>query len=237
MSLPKISIYRCRRDYCDFPPLDQARDDGLLAYGGDLSVATLLAAYSRGIFPWFSEGDPYLWWSPSPRMVLFCDEFRARRSLHKVRRNRAWEVRFDTAFLRVIQSCAAPRATQPGTWITQDMQQAYLNLHHAGFAHSVEFWQNDELGGGLYGVQIGQMFFGESMFSRVPDASKLALWILCEHLQAAGFAMIDCQVYSPHLASLGAREIAREDFAAHLQTACRCDAPANLWQKVYGHKN
>lgn len=233
MSLPKISVYRCRRDFCDFPPLEQANEDGLLAFGGDLSVATLVAAYSRGIFPWFSEGEPYLWWSPAPRMVLMTDAFRAHRSLQKTRRNRVWEVRFDTAFLRVIQACAAPRATQPTTWITADMQQAYMALHRAGFAHSVEFWQNGELVGGLYGVQIGRMFFGESMFARVHDASKIALWVLCDHLRAAGFAMIDCQVYSPHLASLGAREIARADFAAHLQTACQEMAPPHLWQGVY----
>ena len=202
-----------------FPPVCQAlrRPNGLLAAGGDLSPQRLLAAYAQGIFPWYSEGEPILWWSPDPRMVLFPDELRVTRSLRKVLRNRPYEIRFDTAFRRVMEACAAPRAGQSGTWITAEMIEAYTRLHALGFAHSVETWIDGELAGGLYGVALGGVFYGESMFHRVRDASKIALVHLVEHLRRLGFGLIDCQMKTTHLASLGAREIPRAEFVRLLR--------------------
>jgi leucyl/phenylalanyl-tRNA--protein transferase len=197
-----------------FPPLATAlrEPNGLLAAGGDLSPRRLLEAYRRGIFPWFSEGDPILWWSPDPRMVLAPAELKVSRSLAKTLRNKPYEVRFDTAFDAVIRACAAPREGEPGTWITAEMRAAYDRLHRLGYAHSVETWIDGELAGGLYGVAIGRMFYGESMFSRARDASKIALAHLARRLQEAGFGLIDCQMRTEHLASLGAREIPRAAF-------------------------
>jgi leucyl/phenylalanyl-tRNA--protein transferase len=197
-----------------FPALESAlgEPNGLLAAGGDLSPRRLIAAYRRGIFPWFSEGDPILWWSPDPRMVLVPAELKVSRSLSKTLRNKPYEVRFDTAFDDVVRACAAPREGEPGTWITAEMRAAYNRLHRLGHAHSVETWIEDRLAGGLYGVAIGAMFYGESMFSRTRDASKIALAHLARRLHAAGFGLIDCQMRTDHLASLGAREIPRERF-------------------------
>ncbi len=197
-----------------FPPLESAlrEPNGLLAAGGDLSPRRLIAAYRRGIFPWFSEGDPILWWSPDPRMVLVPAELKVSRSLAKTLRNKPYEVRFDSAFDDVIRACAAPREGEPGTWITAEMRAAYNRLHRLGYAHSVETWIEGRLAGGLYGVAIGGMFFGESMFSHARDASKIALAHLARHLQAAGFGLIDCQMHTDHLASLGARQVPRERF-------------------------
>jgi leucyl/phenylalanyl-tRNA--protein transferase len=197
-----------------FPPVHRAltEPNGLLAAGGELSVERLLQAYRRGIFPWYSEGQPVLWWSPDPRMVLAPQEIAISRSLRKRLRRRDCEVRADTAFAAVIGACAEPRAGQPGTWITSDMASAYTALHRAGYAHSVETWIGDELAGGLYGVAIGRMFFGESMFSKAADASKIALVHLARQLERWGFGLIDCQMSTPHLASLGAREIPRAEF-------------------------
>ena len=201
-----------------FPPLASAlaEPNGLLAAGGDLSPERLLAAYRRGIFPWYAEHQPILWWSPDPRMVLFPAEFAISRSLAKTLRNAAYEVRLDSAFSQVTESCAAPRAGAAGTWISGEMQAAYLRLHELGYAHSVETWIDGRLAGGLYGVAIGGVFYGESMFSRAKDASKIALAHLCRHLEHQGFAVIDCQMNTAHLASLGAREIRRSAFAALL---------------------
>src|SRR5262245_9487548 len=190
--------------------------NGLLAAGGDLTPRRLLAAYRKGIFPWYSEGDPILWWSPDPRMVLFPHELRLTRSLAKVVRNRSYEVRYDTAFDEVMRGCAAPRPNQSGTWITAEMRAAYRRLHKLGHAHSVETWIDGALAGALYGVAIGGMFYGESMFTRVRDASKIALVHLVRQLAAAGYGMIDCQMHTEHLASLGAREISRVEFARRL---------------------
>lgn len=202
-----------------FPPLETAlrEPNGLLAVGGDLSPRRMLAAYSQGIFPWYSTGDPILWWSPDPRMVLFPDELKVSRSLAKTLRNKAYEVRFDTAFDEVITACAAPRADEAGTWIVPEMQTAYRRLHELGYAHSVETWMDGELAGGLYGVALGRVFYGESMFTRVRDASKIALVHLVRRLQAAGYGMIDCQMETAHLASLGARPIPRAEFARRLR--------------------
>jgi leucyl/phenylalanyl-tRNA--protein transferase len=202
-----------------FPPVQSALKDpnGLLAAGADLSYERLIEGYRRGIFPWFSEGDPILWWSPDPRMVLFPEELKISRSLGKTLRNRSYEVRFDSVFDEVMAGCAAPRDGEPGTWIGGAMIEAYRSLHRLGYAHSVETWIDGDLAGGLYGVAIGRVFFGESMFSRARDASKIALTSLVAHLKAAGFGLIDCQMRTRHLESLGAREITRRRFSRLLE--------------------
>jgi leucyl/phenylalanyl-tRNA---protein transferase len=201
-----------------FPPVDTALTDpnGLIAAGGDLSPERLLAAYRMGIFPWYAEGEPILWWSPDPRMVLIPSELRISRSLARKLRTGHYEVRADSAFAQVMAGCAAPRGDKGGTWISPEMQAAYLRLHEQGYAHSVETWMDGELMGGLYGIAIGRAFYGESMFARATDASKIALAHLCRHLERHGFAVIDCQMKTAHLASLGAREISRKDFVSGL---------------------
>ena len=202
-----------------FPPVEQAaaEPNGLLAAGGDLSVARLVEAYGSGIFPWFNEGQPILWWSPDPRMVLFPAELKISRSLAKTLRNSSFEVRADTAFRDVMQNCRVPRQDQAGTWITEPMVAAYCELHREGIAHSVETWLDGKLVGGLYGVALGRAFFGESMFMRVTDASKVAFASLVRQLEQWGFGLVDCQMNTAHLASLGAREIARADFTRRLR--------------------
>ena len=206
------------RNSLDFPPLERAlrEPDGLLAAGGDLSPERLLAAYRHGCFPWYQDGQPLLWWSPDPRMVLFPEELHVSRSLRKTLRRGDFTITFDQDFAAVIRACAAPRSYADGTWITSAMQQAYLELHRRGIAHSVEAWQNGELVGGLYGLALGQLFFGESMFSRRTNASKVAFVTLAERLRECGFALIDCQMHTAHLASFGAREIPRSEFAEYL---------------------
>lgn len=202
-----------------FPPVTQAmrEPNGLLAAGGDLMPERLLNAYRHGIFPWFSAGDPILWWSPDPRMVLFPAEFKISHSLKKTLHRGEYEVRTDTAFEQVMRACASPRDGQNGTWMQEDMIAAYVRLHLMGHAHSIETWMDGELAGGLYGVSIGRMFYGESMFSRKTDASKIALAHLATQLKHWNFGMIDCQMNTAHLASLGAREIPRSEFIARLQ--------------------
>ena len=197
-----------------FPPVCEALKDpdGLLAAGGGLSTKRLLAAYKRGIFPWYNAGQPVLWWSPDPRSVLLPGDFRRSRSLAKSLRNRGYTTRLDSAFNEVLAACAAPRATGPGTWITPEMAAAYGELHALGHAHSVETWRNGELVGGLYGLCLGRVFFGESMFSRATDASKVALARLVDECLKRGIALIDCQVDSPHVASLGSRNLPRAQF-------------------------
>lgn len=218
------------------PDPSQALDDppGLLAAGRDLGVARLVEAYSNGTFPWYSDDQPVLWWSPDPRMVLVPGEFRLSRSLRqrcrRMQRSGAWTVTLDTAFDDVVAACAqSPRRGQPGTWITHEMRRAYGELHRAGYAHSVEIWRNGpasrELAGGLYGVAIGRMFFGESMFSNEADASKAALGALVDLLRRHGFPVIDCQQATPHLASLGAREIPRASFLQLVREHTRQVAP------------
>lgn len=218
-----------------FPDVRRAlqHPNGLLAAGGDLSPERLLSAYRRGIFPWFSEGDPILWWSPDPRTVLSPEEIRVSRSLCKQLRRRLLEVSLDRAFGAVIRACAAPRGADGGTWIVAPMVRAYETLHRLGWAHSVEVWQGDRLVGGLYGVALGRVFFGESMFSRVDNASKVALVHLCERLQAWGFGLIDCQMRTDHLISLGAREIPRGHFVALLDRYCPLPGPTGSWDQ--GH--
>jgi len=207
-----------------FPDVSEALTTdapGLLAAGADLSPKRLLAAYQRGIFPWFSEGQPILWWSTDPRMVLRTADFKIseslRKTLRKIARDSRWEVRFDSAFEQVMRACAAPRRDGPGTWISEDIIAGYTGLHRQGYAHSSELWLDGELVGGAYGVSIGTMFYGESMFARVTDGSKVALAYLVHFLRQHGVELIDCQQETGHLASLGARPIPRTDFITHLQ--------------------
>lgn len=211
----------CIDDDCDFPSLNQALSEpnGLIAIGGDLSLPRLLNAYQHGIFPWFSEGEPILWWSPNPRMVLFPDALKISNSLKKTLKNKPFDVRFNTAFRQVISACShTPRAGQPGTWITQDIIEAYCTLHNAGYAISAECWQDNTLVGGCYGVKIGKMFYGESMFHLVTDASKVAFVHLVQKLKSEGVGLIDCQMKTAHLARFGAKEISRDDFIDNLSS-------------------
>jgi leucyl/phenylalanyl-tRNA--protein transferase len=213
-----------------FPDVSQALTSdapGLLAAGADLSPQRLLIAYQHGIFPWFSEGQPILWWSTDPRMVLRTEQFRISESLRKrlrkversMREGGRWQVRFDSAFEAVMRACAAPRKDGPGTWISEDIISGYTGLHAMGHAHSSELWLDDELVGGAYGVCIGRMFYGESMFARVTDGSKIALAYLVAFLRSHGVAMIDCQQETSHLASLGAAPISRAAFLGHVRAA------------------
>jgi leucyl/phenylalanyl-tRNA---protein transferase len=201
-----------------FPPHEAALIDppGLLAAGGDLSVERLLAAYRRGIFPWYSPGQPVLWWSPDPREVFLPEEFHVSRSLIRARRVRGFEWCTDRDFAAVVSACAAPRSRSPGTWITPEMKAAYCALHRRGYAHSYEIWRADRLVGGVYGVRLGPVYFGESMFSAEPDASKAALAGLVEHSIRLGIELIDCQLPSPHLRSLGSRPMPRSEFLRYL---------------------
>ena len=214
-----------------FPDVELAmrEPDGLLAVGANLAVSTLLSAYRHGIFPWYGPGQPVMWWAPDPRLVLFPDELRVSRSLAKTLRQGTFTVTLDTAFRAVVDACAAPRASQSGTWITPQMAAAYSDLHAAGHAHSAECWYRGELAGGLYGVAIGRVFFGESMFARVSNASKVAFVTLVRQLQRQGFQLIDCQVYTPHLASLGARAVPRREFTRRLEAGCAAPAPPSPW--------
>ena len=230
-----------------FPPVSNAWGltdpaPGLLAAGSALDVATLLRAYGQGIFPWYSEGQPTLWWSPNPRMALHTQQFKLHRSLRKTVQhflnNAACQIRFDTAFAHVINACAnKPRDGQPGTWILPEMIAAYCALHDAGHAHSVETWVNGELVGGLYCVNLGGMVFGESMFAHVTDASKIALCALVAFCRAHGIEMIDCQQNTGHLASLGATEISRDTFIDHISQAINHPAPTWQFDPVYWQKN
>lgn len=215
-----------------FPPPEQALREpaGLLAAGATLTAERLLAAYHRGIFPWYGSGQPVLWWSPDPRMVLFPAEFRLPRSLAKRMRRRDYEIRVDSAFEAVMRNCAAPRGDGAGTWITPEMIAAYCELQRLGHAHSVETWIDGELAGGLYGIALGRMFYGESMFARVADASKIALAQLVRRLERSRFGMIDCQMNTAHLARFGAREIPRQDFSRRLAELVDYPSTADVWR-------
>jgi len=226
----------------DFPAVERALKDpnGLLCAGADLGARRLIAAYRRGVFPWYSGREPILWWSPDPRMVLFCEEFRVPRSLAKSVRNKGYAVRIDTAFGDVLEGCAGPRRASrgsasggdAGTWLGADMRAAYSRLHRTGYAHSFECWRGDQLVGGLYGVAVGRMFYGESMFSRATDASKVALVALVAELRERGFPLVDCQVKTPLLESLGAREIPRRDFLRRLQALVNYREPPGKWRST-----
>ena len=222
-------LHYCGSGQDIFPALEHASDDGLLAIGGDLAPARLRCAYSQGIFPWFEEGQPILWWSPDPRCVLYTDRFKTSRSLRKSIKKASFVYSLDRDFSAVVAACAGPRAAQNGTWITPQMQAAYCQLHEMGDAHSLEVWQNGELVGGLYGVALGKIFYGESMFSRVPDASKFALKSLCGLLSSKGYRLIDCQLESAHLLSLGAQLIPRSQFIEQMQEALRGNEAAKKW--------
>ena len=213
-----------------FPPPECAREDGLLAVGGALSIPRLLEAYRNGIFPWYEARGPILWWCPDPRLVLIPDELRVSRSLRAVLRKQTFEVRCDTAFARVIRACATtPRPDEEGTWITPEVESAYTALHALGYAHSVEAWHGGELVGGLYGVLLGRCFFGESMFSRRTDASKVGLVALARLLRSRDVPLIDCQVTSAHLLSLGAREIPRREFLRRLRAGLEFPTVREKW--------
>ncbi len=215
----------------DFPDVSLAlrEPEGLLAVGGDLTVERILAAYRRGIFPWYSDNQPILWWSPDPRTVLFPARLKISRSLRKTLRQARFGVTMDQAFEEVIAACAAPRPGSSGTWITQEMAAAYSALHEAGWAHSVECWLDNQLVGGLYGISIGRVFFGESMFSRSSNASKVAFAWLVRQLSVWEFGLLDCQVYSDHLASLGAEEIPRAEFVNYLNILCENKTTPRHW--------
>ena len=214
-----------------FPDVEIAlkEPDGLLAIGGCLSPKRLTTAYQQGIFPWSSEGEPILWWSPDPRLVLFPDNLKVSRSLRKTLRQNKFEIRCDTAFKRVIEECAGPRADAAGTWISNDMIKAYCHLHNLGIAHCIEAWEENQLSGGLYGVAIGRVFYGESMFFRSRDASKVAFVTLVNALKAWNYALIDCQIYSQHLVAFGAEEIPRARFTQLLRQYCGESVSEDAW--------
>ena len=214
-----------------FPPPNLASENGLLAVGGDLSLNRLLLAYRHGIFPWFGENEPILWWSPNPRLVLFPDELYVARSLKKILKKNGFRVTMDQAFHEVISACATVRTEKnDATWIVGDMIEAYARLHAAGYAHSVEVWRHGDLAGGLYGVSLGRCFFGESMFANISNASKVALVKLVEHLKTLSFHLIDCQVATAHLMRMGAREISRDRFLAMLEKALQFPTIQGKWR-------
>ncbi|WP_216636839.1 leucyl/phenylalanyl-tRNA--protein transferase [Endozoicomonas ascidiicola] len=218
-----------------FPDPEKALDepDGLLAVGGNLSIDTLLQAYHKGIFPWFSEDDPILWWSPGERMVLHPDQFHISKSLLKLLRKSKYQVTMDHDFSGVIHHCSTSRQRQEGTWITDEMMAAYIDLHRAGYAHSVEVWHEQTLVGGLYGVSLGSLFFGESMFSLQSNTSKIAFAALANQLHQWGFKLIDCQMHSTHLASLGAVTMPRQEFTGYLNRYCRTTPTGAHWKKAW----
>lgn len=214
----------------EFPPTNLATVEGVLAVGGDLSVGRLLEAYEHGIFPWYEEGSEILWWSPNPRFVLFTEELKVSKSMKQVIRSQTFRVTYDTCFSEVIRCCkTAKRDGQEGTWITNDMERAYVSLHKEGYAHSVEVWQDNELVGGLYGVSIGRMFFGESMFTKVSNASKFGFISLVQSLKEKGFKLIDSQDYTAHVESLGGTEIPRIHFESILKEELKHPSKTGVW--------
>jgi leucyl/phenylalanyl-tRNA--protein transferase len=225
-----MSIYRLRKELV-FPSPHLANKDGLLAVGGDLSPERLLLAYENGIFPWYDDESPILWWSPDPRMIIEPARFHCSRSLKKALRSGRFTFSFDTAFAEVIQACAdAPRPDQDGTWIIPEMIAAYVRLHELGYAHSIECWENGTLAGGLYGISLGSCFFGESMFSRVTDASKSVMAVLCAYMIHWEMPLLDCQIKNPHLESLGAFEIPRKEFLARLSLGMKSPTRVGKWK-------
>jgi leucyl/phenylalanyl-tRNA--protein transferase len=216
-----------------FPPPQWANEDGLLAVGGDLKPDRLISAYAQGIFPWYSEGEPILWWSPDPRWVLLPSQLIVSSGMRRILRQRKFQITFDKAFSRVIAACAeTPRQGQDGTWISKDMQDAYCEMHALHLAHSVEVWQGPDLVGGLYGISLGNLFFGESMFSRVGNASKAGFITLVKGLERMGFGLIDCQTHTPHLESLGAQAMERSAFLAMLKTGLAKETLQKSWSDI-----
>jgi leucyl/phenylalanyl-tRNA--protein transferase len=231
-----LDLPRLGADSADpFPPGSSAlaSPSGLLAWGGDLQPERLLTAYRSGIFPWYSEGQPILWWSPAPRCVIYPDAVHISRRLRRRLKQGLFTITSDQAFEEVIEACSGPRRDQDGTWITPEMLKAYVHLHELGVAHSVEVHMDGELAGGIYGLALGRMFFGESMFSKRDDASKIALVALCHQLQQWGFSLLDCQVSNPHLLSMGAQEVSRETFEGYLSTASDQDQ----WRQEFNDTN
>ncbi len=214
----------------EFPDVRYANEDGLLALGGDLSAKRLIAAYKKGIFPWYNPGQPILWWCPDPRCVLFPEQYRPQRSVLKSIRKQRFGFSCDQSFENVIRRCAAPRANAAGTWITREMMDAYIHLHRLGYAHSIETWQDQNLVGGLYGIALGGMFFGESMFSEISDASKAALNFLVTRLTVWDYQLVDCQITSSHLLGLGAQEIPRTEFLMRLECALSHPQNPDSWK-------
>jgi len=215
----------------EFPPAWLARSDGLLCIGGDLTPKRLIMAYENGIFPWFSQNEPILWWSPDPRLVLDPSHIKISRSLKKKIKKSPFTIRLNTAFEQTIMACAQPRQSRDeGTWLVDGMIEAYISLHKMGYAHSVETWEDNRLVGGLYGVSLGKSFFGESMFSRKADASKIALVALAGHLGTHKFDMIDCQVTTNHLLRMGAKEMSRDNFLDTLNRSVAANVPNHLWK-------
>lgn len=231
-----MAIYQVSDDYI-FPPVEMANRNGILAVGGDLSPKRLLHAYLQGIFPWYSEGEPIIWWSPDPRFVLFPPEIRISRSMRQVIKKNIYTITYDTAFARVIRECGRARKGQDGTWITREMREAYTELHELGIAHSVEAWQDGKLAGGLYGVSLGRCFFGESMFTNSPNASKAAFIHLATCLRKLDFILIDCQVYTNHLMSLGAKSIARAEFLNYLDESLNSETLLGKWNDLEPFRN
>lgn len=219
-----------------FPPADEAGKDGIVAVGGDLSPERLIAAYSKGIFPWYSEGEPILWWSPNPRMVIFPDEIHISRSLKRVLNRNLFSITFDRCFDSIIESCGQPRKYQRGTWITVEMVAAYKRLHELGYAHSLEVWKDDVIVGGLYGVALGACFFAESMFHRISNASKFGLVRFVQILSKLNFKLVDCQIPSSHLKTMGAREISRSEFLDLLGKSLQMENLRGNWTYMEDHK-
>jgi leucyl/phenylalanyl-tRNA--protein transferase len=222
-----------------FPPTSEALEapNGLLAWGGDLEPRRLLRAYRAGIFPWYSEGQPVLWWSPAPRCVIVPARVHLSRRTRRRYNQGQYHLTADTAFDAVVSACGEPRGEEIGTWITRAMREAYGSLHVMGFAHSVEVWNGDALVGGIYGLSVGSLFFGESMFSRCTDASKMALIALCRHLQAENYGLLDCQVANPHLFRMGAEELPRAAFEEQLETLVNVDRAPGSWKDCFRCEN
>lgn len=217
-----------------FPPVEQASREGIVAIGGDLSTERLLLAYRSGIFPWYNPGEPIIWWSPDPRFVLYPPKLKVSKSTRQILKKGVFEVTYDQDFAAVIDRCQkVPRRGQEGTWITEEMKEAYIRMHRLGYAHSVEVWQDGQLAGGLYGLSLGRVFFGESMFSLVSNASKIGFTTLCRTLEAHGFHFIDCQVYTQYLESLGAELIPRSLFLSELQAALNYPSLTRNWGELF----
>ncbi|MBP7734482.1 MAG: leucyl/phenylalanyl-tRNA--protein transferase [Spirochaetes bacterium] len=226
-----MAIFALNKDIL-FPPVQLAEESGILAVGGDLSAERLVEAYRRGIFPWYSDGDPIIWWSPNPRFVLFPEELYVSKTMRQVLRRNIFTITCDRDFRSVIQGCREPRRKERGTWITDEMLEAYVGLHELGVAHSVEAWKNGELVGGLYGLSLGHCFFGESMFTREDNASKAAFITLVRKLMELEYIIVDCQVYTSHLESLGARHIDREEYLDILEEGLRHETVGGSWKDM-----
>ncbi len=224
-----MPVFRLEKEYI-FPPVELSEPDGLLAVGGDLSTGRLMAAYSHGIFPWFSHNSPIMWWSPDPRFVILPGKLKVSRSMRQVIKRGQFTITFDTCFRDVITACSRARRRDRGTWITKEMIEAYIKLHTGGYAHSVEAWENGALAGGLYGISLGKAFFGESMFSNVSNSSKAAFIVLAEKLFSLNFDFIDCQVHTHHLESLGAEFISRNEFTGMLARSLKHETIAGSWR-------